>query len=105
MHCVQSDIHGPVTAGVRLYRYDGTLYATQCPIAVGQSFTYRFPVNEPVGTYLWHDHSQLYRADGLQGALIVLPREGGREAWDYDGDFTLLTGDWFHGQPFPGLMA
>lgn len=50
-----------------------------------------------MGTYLWHDHSQLYRSDGLQGALIVLPREGANEAWDYDGDFTLFLSDWFHG--------
>ena len=47
-------------------RYDGTAYASQCPIPKGQSFTYSFIVDEQVGTYLWHDHSQMYRADGLQ---------------------------------------
>ncbi|KAK9792751.1 hypothetical protein WJX73_006180 [Symbiochloris irregularis] len=78
--------------------YDGTNYGSQCPIKVGQSFTYRFPVNEPAGTYLWHDHSQLYRSDGLNGVLIVKPREGSPEAWQYDADYPMLLGDWFHGE-------
>lgn len=55
-------------------------------------------VNEPAGTYLWHDHSSQLRADGLQGALIVHARGGqAAEPWTYDEERTLLLSDWFHG--------
>lgn len=55
-------------------------------------------VNEPAGTYLWHDHSSQLRADGLQGALIVHARGGqAAEPWTYDREQTLLISDWFHG--------
>jgi hypothetical protein len=47
-------------------RYDGVSYVTQCPIAPGTNFTYTIPVNDPPGTYFWHEHSSLMRADGLQ---------------------------------------
>ena len=52
-------------------------------------------VNEQPGSYLWHDHSASNRADGLQGALIVLPRTP--EALQYDEERTLFVNDWFHG--------
>ena len=55
-------------------------------------------VNEPAGTYLWHDHSSQLRADGLQGALIVHAHGGqAAEPWTYDAEQTLLLSDWFHG--------
>lgn len=47
-------------------RYDGVSYVTQCPIPPGTNFTYTIPVNDPPGTYFWHEHSSLLRADGLQ---------------------------------------
>ena len=56
-------------------------------------------VNEPAGTYLWHDHSSQLRADGLQGALIVHAVGGqAAEPWTYDEEQTLLLSDWFHGK-------
>lgn len=33
--------------------YDGTAYVEHCPIRAGSSFTYRFRVDEPPGTYMW----------------------------------------------------
>lgn len=33
--------------------YDGTAYVEHCPIRAGTSFTYRFRVDEPPGTYMW----------------------------------------------------
>lgn len=54
---------------------DGTKFVSQCPIPAGTSFTYKFQVNEMPGSYFYHDHSSLNRADGLQGPLVVLPRK------------------------------
>eukprot|EP00882_Tetradesmus_deserticola_P032525 GHRQ01036966.1.p1 GENE.GHRQ01036966.1~~GHRQ01036966.1.p1 ORF type:complete len:208 (+),score=41.28 GHRQ01036966.1:131-754(+) len=45
---------------------DGTKYISQCPIPAKSSFTYKFQVNEMPGSYFYHDHSSLNRADGLQ---------------------------------------
>jgi hypothetical protein len=47
-------------------RYDGVSYVTQCPIAPGTNFTYTIPIDDAPGTYFWHEHSSLLRADGLQ---------------------------------------
>lgn len=53
-------------------------------------------VNEQVGTYFYHDHSNLNRADGLQGALIVKERPGSPQLFEADADETLLLSDWWH---------
>ncbi|KAL3145498.1 hypothetical protein ABBQ32_003322 [Trebouxia sp. C0010 RCD-2024] len=76
--------------------YDGTGRITQCPIAPGTNFTYKFQVNEQPGSYIWHDHSASNRADGLQGALIVLPSVP--QLPQYDAEKTLFITDWFHGK-------
>ncbi|KAF5987243.1 L-ascorbate oxidase [Fusarium coicis] len=73
---------------------DGAVGFTQCPIAPGRSFTYNFTIgDEEQGTFWWHSHSEVQRADGLWGGLIVhspnevdLPQE----------DYLLMIGDWFH---------
>lgn len=73
-------------------------YVSQCPIAPGSSFTYKFQVNEMPGTYFWHDHSSVNRADGLQGPLIVKPKAGTPEIVDgkIQDTFTLFLHDWWH---------
>lgn len=77
---------------------DGTKYVSQCPIPGGSSFTYRFRVNEMPGTYFWHDHSSMNRADGLQGGLIVHRRrdDGSRAIIGSDDSQLLLLSDWWH---------
>ncbi|KAG5913171.1 hypothetical protein E4U42_001393, partial [Claviceps africana] len=44
---------------------DGTVGVTQCPIAPGSSFTYRFRVRGQSGTYWYHAHHSAQAADGL----------------------------------------
>ncbi|KAL3136665.1 hypothetical protein ABBQ38_005906 [Trebouxia sp. C0009 RCD-2024] len=83
--------------------YDGTGRITQCPIAPGTNFTYKFQVNEQPGSYFWHDHSASNRADGLQGALIVLPSVP--QLPQYDAEETLFITDWFHGNFTVFLMT
>jgi FtsP/CotA-like multicopper oxidase with cupredoxin domain len=56
-------------------------------------------VNEMPGTYFWHDHAAMFRADGLQGALIVRERPGTAALNAADGESALILADWWH---FPG---
>jgi FtsP/CotA-like multicopper oxidase with cupredoxin domain len=53
--------------------YDGVVDVTQCEIARGRSFTYRFVVNEIPGTYWWHTHhtAQMGGENYIKGPLIV----------------------------------
>jgi FtsP/CotA-like multicopper oxidase with cupredoxin domain len=53
-------------------------------------------VNEMPGTYFYHDHSNLNRADGLQGPLIVKERPGSSLLFEADADQTLFLSDWWH---------
>lgn len=65
-------------------------------------------MNEAPGSYLWHDHSAIYRADGLQGALIVRPKRSSagskqksqevakQPLMNYDAEHTLFLMDWWH---------
>ena len=51
---------------------DGAIGVTQCGIQPGQSFWYNFTVSESQsGTFWYHAHSTVQRADGLYGSLIV----------------------------------
>ncbi|GIL43898.1 hypothetical protein Vafri_1486 [Volvox africanus] len=98
--------HGLRMSGPAAY-FDGATYVTLCPVAPGKNYTYEFQVNDPPGTYLWHDHSAGFKGDGLQGALIVYPpRLPGappafppltvQDLWTYDGEHTLFLEDWYH---------
>jgi FtsP/CotA-like multicopper oxidase with cupredoxin domain len=73
---------------------DGAVGFTQCHIAPGRSFTYNFTIGaEEHGTFWWHSHSDVQRADGLWGGLIVhSPDEVGLPPEDY----LVMIGDWFH---------
>lgn len=49
---------------------DGVPSVTQCPIAPGKSFTYRFKADR-VGTSWWHSHFSGQTSGGLFGALVI----------------------------------
>ncbi|KAL8159984.1 hypothetical protein V2J09_001521 [Rumex salicifolius] len=55
--------------------YDGPSYITQCPIQIGQSFTYNFTLASQKGTLLWHAHSSWLRGT-VYGAFVVYPKTG-----------------------------
>ena len=60
-------------------------------IAPGETFTYRFPVNQH-GTYWYHSHSSFQEQTGLYGPLVIEPRDGERH--QCERDYTVILSDW-----------
>ncbi|KAL2391109.1 ferro-O2-oxidoreductase [Blastomyces gilchristii SLH14081] len=91
-------------------RMDGTVGVTQCAINPGDSFRYDFTISDSQsGTYWYHAHSGLQRADGLYGGLVVhrpspkaIRGTQSRNAesdilkYKYQKEILLLVGDWYH---------
>ncbi|KAL4899005.1 hypothetical protein BDW74DRAFT_171840 [Aspergillus multicolor] len=76
--------------------YDGVPGVTQCPIAPGSTYTYRFRATQ-YGTSWYHSHFSLQLADGLYGPLII----HGPASADYDVDLgPLFLSDWYHESAF-----
>jgi FtsP/CotA-like multicopper oxidase with cupredoxin domain len=78
---------------------DGTVGVTQCPIAPGHSFTYRFNVSGQTGTYWYHSHMSMQASDGLVGPLIIHARgDGGKklQGVPYTQDRVVLLSDHYY---------
>ncbi|HEY6645315.1 copper resistance system multicopper oxidase [Povalibacter sp.] len=60
-------------------------------IAPGETFTYRFRVNQS-GTYWYHAHSRFQEQTGLYGSIVVEPRGAQRHA--SDREHVILLSDW-----------
>jgi CopA family copper-resistance protein len=65
-------------------------------IAPGETFTYRFPVNQS-GSYWYHSHSRFQEQTGLYGPIVIEPRGGERHR--VDRDYTVLLSDWTDQDP------
>ncbi|TAQ91365.1 hypothetical protein B7494_g287 [Chlorociboria aeruginascens] len=75
---------------------DGVVGVTQCPIAPGDSFTYRFNTTQ-YGTSWYHSHYSLQYSDGLRGPLTIY----GPSSSEYDEAINpLLISDWNHRSAF-----
>ena len=73
---------------------DGAVGVTQNPIASGDTCIYDFTIEEHQhGTFWYHAHSQVQRADGLYGGLVI-HEPGSRQI--VDNERLLLVGDWYH---------
>ncbi|KAI8711503.1 hypothetical protein NCS52_01414100 [Fusarium sp. LHS14.1] len=73
---------------------DGAVGITQCPISPGQNFVYNFTIGDDEhGTFWWHSHSDVQRADGLWGGLIV---HSPQEVSPPQEDYLIMVSDWFH---------
>ncbi|EIN06348.1 laccase [Punctularia strigosozonata HHB-11173 SS5] len=77
---------------------DGPAFVTQCPIAPGHSFLYRFNSFDQTGTYWYHSHETLQYCDGLRGPLVIYnPDDPQKHLYDVDDESTIITlADWYH---------
>ncbi len=78
------------------YQMDGVPGISFAGIAPGETFTYRFKL-EQSGTYWYHSHSGMQELTGMYGALIIEPREG--EMVRSDRDYEVLLSDWTDEDP------
>ncbi|KAI1494898.1 Cupredoxin [Biscogniauxia mediterranea] len=79
---------------------DGVPGVTQCPIAPGGSFTYRWKADS-YGSSWWHSHYEAQYAGGFSGPLVVY----GPSQLDYDIDIgPILVTDFFH-KPYQDIVA
>ncbi len=65
-------------------------------IGPGETFTYRFPVQQS-GTYWYHSHSGFQEQSGMYGAIVIDPLEP--EPFDYDRDYVVMLSDWSDESP------
>ncbi|KAF2094977.1 hypothetical protein NA57DRAFT_15739, partial [Rhizodiscina lignyota] len=82
---------------------DGAASFTQMPIEPGANFTYQFRVSDDQhGTFWYHAHDGVQRADGLFGAFIVhkpiidLDTKSDMQLYEYEEERLLMIGDWYH---------
>ncbi|KAK0725494.1 laccase [Lasiosphaeris hirsuta] len=75
---------------------DGVPGVTQCPIAPGETMTYRFNVTQ-YGSAWYHSHFSLQYSEGLFGGIVFK----GPATADYDVDLgNLFLQDWSHIESF-----
>jgi FtsP/CotA-like multicopper oxidase with cupredoxin domain len=70
---------------------DGVPGLSFAGIAPGETFEYRFRVNQS-GTYWYHSHSRFQEQVGLYGPIVIEPRRGERHA--ADREHVVLFSDW-----------
>lgn len=76
---------------------DGTVGITQCPIAPGDDFTYRFKVEGQSGTYWYHSHMGVQASDGLVGPLIIHSKDEEKlQKVPYGEDRVVLVSDHYY---------
>ncbi|KAK8251226.1 laccase-1 precursor [Phyllosticta capitalensis] len=71
---------------------DGVNGLTECPLAPGESKTYRFKCTQ-FGTSWYHSHYTAQYGDGVVGAIVI--RGPANEEYDTDLGPYMLT-DWYH---------
>ncbi|KAJ5535848.1 hypothetical protein N7513_009034 [Penicillium frequentans] len=89
---------------------DGATGISQLPIAPGGHFVYNLTIPaDQSGTFWYHSHTGVSRADGLYGGLVVhapasrstvrglLPQSNSdARHYGYEKELLLLIGDWYH---------
>ncbi|KAK5084048.1 laccase, multicopper oxidase, benzenediol:oxygen oxidorectuctase [Exophiala xenobiotica] len=88
--------------GVRQWKsnaMDGTNGITECPLAPGQSRTYRFIATQ-YGTSWYHSHHSSQYSDGVLGPIVI----DGPATANYDVDLGVLSvQDWFYETAFSNI--
>ncbi len=75
---------------------DGVPGLTYAGIAPGETFTYRFALNQS-GTYWYHSHSGMQEQTGLSGSIIIDPVKP--DPFAYDRDYVVQLSDWTDEDP------
>jgi FtsP/CotA-like multicopper oxidase with cupredoxin domain len=75
---------------------DGVPGLSFAGIAPGETFEYRFRVNQ-AGTYWYHSHSRFQEQVGLYGPIVIEPR--GAERHTSDREQVVLFSDWTDSDP------
>ena len=78
------------------YNMDGVPGVSYPGIRPGETFTYRFKVQQS-GTYWYHSHSGFQEQTGHYGSIVILPRD--KEPIDYDLDYVVQLSDWSDQSP------
>ncbi|KKN44235.1 hypothetical protein LCGC14_0695170 [marine sediment metagenome] len=78
------------------YQMDGVPGISYKGIAPGETFTYRFKLQQS-GTFWYHSHSAFQEMTGMYGALIIEPRGG--ERIKADKDYVMQLSDWSDDDP------
>lgn len=78
------------------YQMDGVPGISFAGIPPGETFTYRFKV-EQSGTYWYHSHSGMQEQTGMYGAIVIDPRDG--ETIRADRDHIVQLSDWTDEDP------
>ncbi len=73
------------------YQMDGVPGISFKGIPPGQTFTYKFKVQQN-GTYWYHSHSGFQEMTGVYGAIVIVPR--GQEVHQVNRDYSILLSDW-----------
>ncbi len=72
------------------FQQDGVPGISYPGIAAGETFTYRFPIQQS-GTYWFHSHTGFQEPDGAYGAIVIEPKE--REPFRYDREYVVQLAD------------
>lgn len=78
------------------FQMDGVPDISYKGIDPGETFTYRFQVNQS-GTFWYHSHTAFQEQSGLHGALVIEPKEP--EPFIYDCDYVVSLFDWSDAKP------
>jgi len=78
------------------YQMDGVPGVSFKGIDPGETFTYRFKV-EQSGTYWYHSHSGFQEQTGMYGTIIIEPRRG--NSIKVDRDYVVQLSDWTDEDP------
>ena len=78
------------------YQMDGVPGISFKGIAPGETFVYRFKVQQ-TGTYWYHSHSGMQEQTGMYGAIVIDP--AGRDPIRADRDYVVQLSDWSDENP------
>ncbi len=78
------------------FEMDGVPGLTYAGIKPGQTFTYKFTVQQH-GTYWYHSHSGFQEQNGLYGSIVILPKI--QDPYEYQQDYVIQLSDWTDEDP------